>query len=63
MSDNLVSYTGEYLNDKKEGLGVYKYINDNIFEGTYKDGQRHGQGIFTDVVNGIREIGEFVEGK
>jgi len=42
MNNSLFRYTGEYVNDKKEGPGVYKYINDNIFEGTYKDGQRHG---------------------
>ena len=56
------SYTGDYLNDKKDGPGGYRYANGNIFEGEYKNGVRHGNGFFTDLENETREVGLYVEG-
>lgn len=47
-----ISYTGDYANDLKDGPGVYKHINGNIFEGYYKNGIRNGEGILTDTENG-----------
>lgn len=36
----------EWLTDRFEGLGVYKYPSGNRFEGEFKADQRHGRGLY-----------------
>ena len=38
-------YTGPYIDNKKEGKGIYKYYNGKIYEGEYKNDLRNGIGI------------------
>ena len=41
---NCNSYEGEYLNDKKNGFGVFTWESGNIYKGNYKDDERDGFG-------------------
>ena len=35
-----------YENDKKEGKGIYKYDNGDIYEGYFKNDKKEGKGIY-----------------
>lgn len=37
-------YEGEYLNDKKNGYGRYRWGNGIIYEGHFKNDLKHGEG-------------------
>jgi hypothetical protein len=39
------TYTGQWLNDKREGFGTLIKANGDQLEGTWKDDQLSGQGI------------------
>jgi hypothetical protein len=41
MSINIM-YKGEMLNEKKEGFGIYKFVNGNRYEGWWKENMKHG---------------------
>lgn len=43
-------YEGDYVNDKKEGQGVFRWASGNLYEGEFKDDERHGKGtmVWTD---------------
>jgi hypothetical protein len=38
------SYEGEFVNDKKCGLGVYRWAKGSKYEGNFYDELRHGYG-------------------
>ena len=40
-------YKGQFINEKKEGKGIYKYNNGEKYEGEYKNNLRNGFGIYT----------------
>ena len=54
---------GDFVENKLEGHGVWLNKNNgNRYEGQFKDGQKHGEGIFTP--NGKQPFkGVWVEGK
>ena len=35
-------YTGEYVDDNKEGWGKFTWPNGKYYEGQWKDGKQHG---------------------
>ena len=37
-------YEGTYLNDKKNGMGMFTWESGNFYKGCYKDDERHGYG-------------------
>ena len=37
-------YEGEFVNDKREGKGIFYYIKGNKYEGEWKNDKRHGKG-------------------
>ena len=39
-------YTGPYIDNKKEGKGIYKYYKGEKYEGEYKNDLRNGIGIY-----------------
>ena len=43
-------YEGDYVNDKKEGFGVFRWASGNVYEGSFKGDERdgHGKMIWTD---------------
>jgi hypothetical protein len=39
-------YIGNYVNGKPEGYGEYFWVNGSFFKGFFKNGLRHGHGIW-----------------
>ncbi len=39
-------YIGELIDDKKDGFGVFKYLNGDRYEGSWKNDTKHGNGTF-----------------
>jgi len=37
-------YDGEWVEDKKEGRGVFNYSNGEIYDGDWSDDKKNGQG-------------------
>ena len=51
-------YTGPYIDNKKEGKGIYKYYKGEKYEGEYKNDLRNGIGIYH-YINGSVYNGEW----
>lgn len=43
--DNKV-YEGDYLDDKKQGFGVFIWPDGRYYEGEWKNGKQHGVGTY-----------------
>jgi hypothetical protein len=41
------SYEGEYVLDKKQGYGIFRWASGNTYIGTYNEDERHGIGIMS----------------
>eukprot|EP00826_Nyctotherus_ovalis_P001288 TRINITY_DN10190_c0_g1_i5.p1 TRINITY_DN10190_c0_g1~~TRINITY_DN10190_c0_g1_i5.p1 ORF type:complete len:254 (-),score=40.61 TRINITY_DN10190_c0_g1_i5:16-777(-) len=54
-------YEGEYLKDKKEGFGIFKWASGNIYRGQYKEDEREGIGEMR-WVDGSSYIGQWERG-
>ena len=37
-------YNGDYVEGKRQGYGVYKYVNGDVYEGSWVNGMREGKG-------------------
>ncbi len=64
---NIGEYSGdiseaEYIDDKRNGIGIYKYADGSKYVGQFKDDMRHGQGTFTHA-SGDKYVGEFKNDK
>lgn len=46
------------MNEKREGFGVYKFVNGNKYEGQWHNHMKHGDGKFY-YQNGELYIGEW----
>ena len=55
-------YVGEWLNDKRNGEGVFEGFDGNKYIGQWKDGKRNGYGTDT-FVNGNKYAGLFKDNK
>ena len=42
-----IIYSGQWVNGKMDGKGIYKYLNGDVFEGEFKDGLKHGKDVYT----------------
>ena len=47
-------FAGEWLNDSRNGHGVYTYVNGDTYEGEWSDNLRHGQGTYTYIETGAK---------
>ncbi|MEM6963335.1 MAG: hypothetical protein AAF573_01135 [Bacteroidota bacterium] len=56
-------FHGQYNNNIREGVGVYKKKNGNYYIGLWKNGTRHGQGLIMNDKNQIVAAGIFANGK
>jgi len=57
-----IHFEGSWENDKPNGYGITKFgLNGDRHEGNYKNGLRHGLGIFL-WANGDRFTGNFEQG-
>jgi hypothetical protein len=41
-------YEGEFLHEKRNGIGKYLYEDKSFYLGSWKDNMKHGEGTFTD---------------
>ena len=55
-------YTGEFVNGKIQGRGIFYFANGSKYLGTWKSGTRHGEGKFI-FNNGDQYVGAFVMDK
>lgn len=55
-------YKGYYYNEKKEGAGEFQWFNGEYYVGDWKDGNRHGNGVWTNS-HGDSYNGAWVRGK
>jgi hypothetical protein len=54
-------YSGQYINNIKEGEGVFKWPNGRVFKGKFVNGHPHGIGM---LLVGDKEVEvEFINGK
>jgi len=55
-------YSGEWFKDKKQGLGIMKYLDGSIYKGKWFENTRQGAGVLL-YANGDIYKGEFAAGK
>ncbi|MDF3820693.1 hypothetical protein P3G55_12320 [Leptospira sp. 96542] len=60
--ENGDSFSGNFLENSKEGVGVYTYHNGDRFEGEYKSNLREGNGVYL-YESGDRFVGYYHKGK
>lgn len=51
------------MNGKKNGTGIIKLINGNIYDGQWIDGTKNGRGVYFDVATKVIYSGEWKDGK
>ncbi len=56
-------YEGSWVDDVREGYGVYHYVNGDRYEGEWKEHQRHGQGTYFYAETGSKYVGLWRKGK
>ena len=39
-------YEGDFIDNNYNGIGTYYYQNGDVYNGEWKNGKRHGKGIF-----------------
>lgn len=39
-------YTGNFVNGKRNGEGMFTYVNKDIYSGNWKNGKKHGTGTY-----------------
>jgi S1-C subfamily serine protease len=67
FSDINGSFYGNYVNNQKQGKGMFVYNNGNVFKGDFKDGLWNGTGSFywgfeNDSLFGHYYSGQFIDG-
>ena len=50
------------MDDQQHGYGVYKYFDNEVYEGEWKEGNQHGRGIWWNADGSVYHDGEFIEG-
>ena len=56
-------WEGEYLEDKKHGYGVYKWLDGRQYAGYWSDGRQHGLGVYKVPSEGRVKFGLWEEGR
>ena len=54
---------GDYLFDKKEGFGIYKWTDGRMYEGWWVKGKQHGPGTYHDTAKNSVRKGLWENGK
>ena len=47
-------YQGGWVENQRNGFGVYYYANGDFYEGDWYEHERHGQGTYTYVSTGAK---------
>ena len=55
------TYVGEYVDNKRHGLGVATYADRSTYNGNWRSNKRHGHGVYT-YANGDKYCGGWVNG-
>lgn len=56
-------YKGQFLNGKKNGTGILKLTNGNIYDGQWIEGVKNGRGVYLDSATKVIYSGEWRDGK
>ena len=64
----MIYYKGEYLNNKKNGKGFEKYLNNEYYEGNFYNDLKHGEGSLYNhngeiKINGFWDLGKPIDTK
>jgi hypothetical protein len=67
-ADDVLRCAGSWAEDKMDGQGTYHYSSGDIYTGGFRQGKKHGSGMYNFKAHacqflGIWSDGEFVEGK
>ncbi|KER25461.1 hypothetical protein T265_07084 [Opisthorchis viverrini] len=54
---------GLWVENQRNGVGKYTYVNGDVYEGEWRDHLRHGQGSYTFAASKLRYEGTWKEGK
>jgi len=55
---------GQWREDRKDGKGIMKYHNGDVYTGEFSDDNMHGKGVFEYAAGDIlKSIGEWKDGK
>jgi hypothetical protein len=54
---------GEYANNMRNGLGVFRYSNGNVYEGQWENDKKHGLGVYRDKIKKEIYEGDWIQGK
>ena len=54
---------GQFLNDKKNGYGIYYWQDGRVYEGFWYNGKQHGPGQYSVPSAGRKQFGIWENGK
>ena len=54
-------YTGQFLEDRKDGQGIQQWADGRKYDGNWLDGMQHGKGAYTDT-EGVTKQGMWENG-
>ena len=55
------SYRGYYVSNMRDGRGVYKWSDGQVYDGEWRANNRHGRGVHT-FADGRRYAGQWKDG-
>lgn len=56
-------FSGDFTMGKRDGYGIYKYANKDLYVGEWLNNQMHGKGKYTWAVDGRTTVGKWQFGK
>ena len=42
-----IAFLGYWKNNKREGIGTFRFHNEDVYEGDWKNGKSNGYGLYT----------------
>jgi hypothetical protein len=57
------TYAGEYMNNQKHGLGVYRFADESSYSGQWQHNKMHGRGVAIRADRSARYEGTFENGR
>ena len=56
-------YEGDFVDDRKQGYGIFYFANGSRYEGQWHMGEKHGQGTMYNADGSVNFKGEYRKGK